>query len=153
MVEAKEQGLLDNLQDNAEVLETTITDDKVEQTEVKDKEKPSKTQKKEAQVETSTNPTNLESFKQSLKPQEKKVLENFMASSVYDSFMSYLETFFREKDTLIHRINCYCFKSLEDFSLRIQGKIYEIKKGQIIYIQKDSFGNSLLRNNKLERIM
>lgn len=153
MAEAKEQGLLDNLQDNVEVLETTITDDKVEQTEVKDKEKPSKTQKKEAQVETSTNPTNLESFKQSLKPQEKKVLENFMASSVYDSFMSYLETFFREKDTLIHRINCYCFKSLEDFSLRIQGKIYEIKKGQIIYIQKDSFGNSLLRNNKLERIM
>lgn len=97
--------------------------------------------------------TSLEGFKDSLTPQEKKKLETFMQSSVYDSFMSYLEMFFREKDTLIHRINCYCFRALENFSLRIQGKIYEIKKGQIIYIQKDSFGNSLLRNNKLERIM
>ena len=151
----KEAGLLD--MQEAETKETQAqsneTQENKQQVEIKDTEaKETQEQIQENKQETQEI-TNLESFKQSLKPQEKKVLETFMKSSVYDSFMSYLETFFREKDTLIHRINCYCFRAIDDFSFRMQGKVYEIKKGQIIYIQKDCYGNSLLRNNKLERIM
>ena len=151
----KEAGLLD--MQEAETKETQAqsneTQENKQQVEIKDTEaKETQEQIQENKQETQEI-TNLESFKQSLKPQEKKVLETFMKSSVYDSFMSYLETFFREKDMLIHRINCYCFRAIDDFSFRMQGKVYEIKKGQIIYIQKDCYGNSLLRNNKLERIM
>ncbi|TLD84254.1 hypothetical protein [Helicobacter trogontum] len=97
--------------------------------------------------------TNLESFKNSLSSQEKKTLNQFMQSSVFDSFMTYLEGFFRDKDTIIHRINCFCFKAKEDVSIRIHGRIYTIKQGEIVYVQKDSFGNAMLRNNKLERII
>lgn len=96
---------------------------------------------------------NLESFINSLSPQEAKLIRNFIDSSVYDTFMTYLEGIFREKDTIIHRINCYCFRAKDNVNIRILGKIYEIKKGEVIYIQKDTYGNSLLRNNKLERIM
>lgn len=95
----------------------------------------------------------LESYKNSLNPQERKVLEKFMSSPVFDSFVTYLETFFREKDTIIHRINCYCFRAKENLNIRIYGKIYEIKKNEVIYIQKDSFGHAMLRNDKLERIL
>ena len=98
-------------------------------------------------------PKNLDEFLNTLNPQEQKVLKKFMESPVYDDFITYLEGFFKEKDTLIHRINCYCFRVKEDFSVRIHGKIYELHKGEIIYIQKDSFGTSFLRNCKLERIM
>ena len=98
-------------------------------------------------------PKNLDEFLNTLKPQEQKVLKKFIESAVYDDFITYLEGFFKEKDTLIHRINCYCFRVKEDFSLRIHGKIYELHKGEIIYIQKDSFGTSFLRNSKLERIL
>ena len=95
----------------------------------------------------------LESYKNSLNPQEKKILERFMSSPVFDSFITYLETFFRDKDTIIHRINCYCFRAKENVDIRIHGKIYEIKQNEVIYIQKDSFGNAMLRNDKLERIL
>lgn len=95
----------------------------------------------------------LESYKNSLNPQERKVLEKFMSSPVFDSFVTYLETFFREKDTIIHRINCYCFRAKENLNIRIYGKIYEIKQNEVIYIQKDSFGHAMLRNDKLERIL
>lgn len=95
----------------------------------------------------------LESYKNSLNPQERKVLEKFMSSAVFDSFITYLETFFREKDTIIHRINCYCFRAKENLNIRIYGKIYEIKQNEVIYIQKDSFGHAMLRNDKLERIL
>ena len=95
----------------------------------------------------------LETYKNSLNPQEKKILEKFMSSPVFDSFVTYLETFFRDKDTIIHRINCYCFRAKENVNIRIHGKIYEIKQNEVIYIQKDSFGNAMLRNDKLERIL
>lgn len=95
----------------------------------------------------------LESLLKSLSPQEAKVLRNFMNSSVYDTFITYLENILLEKEQIIHRINCYCFRAKEDLSVRIYGKIYQIEKNEIIYIQKDSFGNSMLRNNKLERII
>ena len=98
-------------------------------------------------------PKNLDEFLNTLKPQEQKVLKKFIESPVYDDFITYLEGFFKEKDTLIHRINCYCFRVKEDFSVRIHGKIYELHKREIIYIQKDSFGTSFLRNSKLERIL
>lgn len=57
----------------------------------------------------------LETYKNSLNPQEKKILEKFMSSPVFDSFVTYLETFFRDKDTIIHRINCYCFRAKNRF--------------------------------------
>ncbi|MDY5185354.1 hypothetical protein [Helicobacter trogontum] len=66
----------------------------------------------------------LEDYKNSLNPQEKKILEKFMSSPVFDSFVTYLETFFRDKDTIIHRINCYCFRAKENVNIRIHGKIY-----------------------------
>lgn len=109
--------------------------------------------KTEAEQVSNIKPKNLDEFLNTLKPQEQKVLKKFMESPVYDDFITYLESFFKEKDTLVHRINCYCFRVKEDFSVRIHGKIYELHKGEIIYIQKDSFGTSFLRNSKLERIM
>ena len=126
-------------------------------TEETEKEKGKKTKKAKSETnsdkETCEKYKNLDSFIKSLKPQEQKTIKNFLDSSVYDTFMTYLEGIFREKDTLIHRINCFCFRAKEDVSVRVQGKIYEIKENEIIYIQKDSYGNSLLRNNKFERIM
>lgn len=109
------------------------------------------TESKQSKVDSKNQ--NLESFINSLSPQEAKLIRNFIDSSVYDTFMTYLEGIFREKDTIIHRINCYCFRAKDNVNIRILGKIYEIKKGEVIYIQKDTYGNSLLRNNKLERIM
>lgn len=100
-----------------------------------------------------TTQKNLDEFIKTLKPQENKVLQTFLKSPVYDKYMSYLEGVFHEKDTLIHRINCYCLRVKEDCTLRVQGKVYQCKKGQLIYIQKDAFGNACLKNQKLERIM
>lgn len=99
------------------------------------------------------NAKDLESLLKTLSPQQAKVLRNFINSSVYDIFITYLENIMLEKGQIIHRINCYCFRAKEDLSVRIHGKIYKINKNEIIYIQKDSFGNSMLRNTKLERIM
>ena len=76
-----------------------------------------------------------------------------MESPVYDDFMGYLEGYFKEKDTLIHRINCYCFRVKKDFNQRIQGKVYELKKGDVFYIQKDMYGTSFLKNTNVERIL
>lgn len=132
------------------LLDTTQSSETTESKEVKTEAK-EKADSKE--VTQSSESKSIEDFKNELSVQERKVLTNFMNNSVYDKFMTYLESVFREKDTIVHRINCYCFRVKEDFSIRIHGKFYNFKAKEIFYIQKDSFGNAMLRNSKVERIM
>lgn len=148
--------MADLLNENIESKVETKADSKAETKQDSKKIESKKQTKAEAKADSNTlsdKHKNLESFIASLSPQEAKAIKTFINSSVYDTFMTYLEGIFREKDTLIHRINCYCFRAIDDVSIRILGKIYNVKKGEIIYIQKDAYGNSLLKNNKLERIM
>ncbi|MWV61667.1 hypothetical protein DCO58_08340 [Helicobacter saguini] len=146
----------DSIESKVETKAEAKADSKVETQKDSKKIESKKQTKVEAKADSNTlseKHKNLESFIASLSPQEAKAIKTFINSSVYDTFMTYLEGIFREKDTLIHRINCYCFRAIDDVSIRILGKVYSIKKGEIIYIQKDAYGNSLLKNNKLERIM
>lgn len=151
MAKQKEIDLLSLEDTQKEDVATTPQHDKAK--EQQDNNTQSKGNNENATHNTQKEYKSLESYKNSLNPQERKVLEKFMSSPVFDSFITYLETFFREKDTIIHRINCYCFRAKENLNIRIYGKIYEIKQNEVIYIQKDSFGHAMLRNDKLERIL
>lgn len=154
--EKKSSSKQDSIESKVDSKVAKVTESRQDSIESKAKVTESKvdskvTESKQSKVDSKNQ--NLESFINSLSPQEAKLIRNFIDSSVYDTFMTYLEGIFREKDTIIHRINCYCFRAKDNVNIRILGKIYEIKKGEVIYIQKDAYGNSLLRNNKLERIM
>lgn len=164
MAKEKEMNLLniENTQDNKDVLSTQDNEEAIidkQKASKKDTKETGNTQDNKEVLSTQDNAVqkkeykSLEDYKNSLNPQEKKILEKFMLSPVFDSFVTYLETFFREKDTIIHRINCYCFRAKENVNIRIHGKIYQIKQNEVVYVQKDSFGNAMLRNNKLERII
>ena len=148
MAKEKEMNLL-----NVENTQDVSAHAKHDKEEEQDNKTESKDNNENIAQNTQKEYKSLESYKNSLNPPEKKILETFMSSPVFDSFITYLETFFRDKDTIIHRINCYCFRAKENVDIRIHGKIYEIKQNEVIYIQKDSFGNAMLRNDKLERIL
>lgn len=148
--ESKQQTPANNKQDNPNSVSQNL--DTTEQTSNESQSTPN-TEQQPSQPQATNNPTSLNEFLETLNAKEKKQIQTFMNTSVYDKFMCYLENYFSEKDTLIHRINCFCFRVKEDFTLRIHNKVYELKQGNIIYIQRDAFGISLLKNTKLERIL